>query len=177
LRNAELENVDALGGLESVASLEFGGNPRLRHLPEFTQLLRLDRLGISDNDSLQNVPTLPKLLSDVIERGEYVGQPEATLIIYRPSSISILYNASLTSITLSAGWFSAGHVGIWNNDALTRVEFTQQRSMEQLVLINNASLESVELGVLGTVDRLVFFGSAQLDSTVFDSVRTFETLF
>jgi len=172
--NLELENVDALDGLQFVGDLDIGGCPGLRRLPEFTELMRLDALGIYANDSLENVPTLPKLLSDAIEGDEYSGQRVGTLLLYRPSDIAIMYNPSLTSIKLSAGWFSAGRVAILNNDALARVEFTKQRSFEQLLLGGNPLLESVELGVLGTIDSLGLRANPLLDEGVFDSVRTFE---
>jgi hypothetical protein len=172
LNNAKLENVDALDRLESLASLTIGGNVQLRRLPELTQLTRLDSLGIYANTILENIPTLPKLSTEFGAGDDYISV--ANLIGFRPSAISILYNDSLTSIKLPEGWLSAGHVGIWNNDALTRIEFTKQRSIEQLVLSNNPLLESVELGALETIDRLELYGSSQYDSAIFDSVRTFE---
>jgi hypothetical protein len=175
--NPELENIDALDSLTFANALDIYGNPQLRRLPEFTQLMRLDELSIYANDSLQNIPTLPKLFSDVIVGDQYNGQPVATLIGYRPRMIYITYNASLTSITLADGWLSAGQVSIWNNDSLTRIDFTKQRSVEQLVLINNASLETIELGVMDTIDRLEVHGNSRLDNAVFDSVRTFERQF
>jgi hypothetical protein len=174
-KNPELENVDALGGLEFLTSLTISFSPRLRHLPEFTELTRLDSLAIYGNDSLENVPTLPKLLTDFQIGDNYIAV--SNLIGFRPSQIAIFYNASLPSITLSEGWLSAGNVSIYNNDALTRIEFTKQRSAEQLVLINNASLQSIEWGVLGTIDRLEVHGNDLLDNAVFDSVRTFERQF
>lgn len=175
--NFSLEDVGGLNGLRRADSMLFELNPRLTRLPEFSSLTWLESLHVAFHDGLTALPEFPML--NVHTRGfevEYFAERPEELIVMRPDLFEIFGNAKLSAFTMPAAWLSGGAVIIENNAALARIDFTEQKSLEYLSIQNNAALDSVGLGALDTVSRLDVIGNPGLQLSVFDPVRTFQTI-
>lgn len=174
--NFSLQNVDGLNGLTSAELMEFEHNVRLTHLPEFLNLYRLESFRAVYHPLLTTLPTFPALWNR--SRGVYgelIEQDPRTAIILQPDLFDISGNALVTAVTVPAGWFNGGAVIIEDNPVLTRIDFTEQSSIEYLSIQNNAALGAVGLGLLDTVSRLDVIDNPNLSVSVFEPVRTFET--
>jgi hypothetical protein len=92
----------------------------------------------------------------------------------QPDLFEVSYNAQISAVTVPAGWLSGGAVLINDNPALTRVDFTNQTTIEYLSLQNNPALAAVGLGALDTINRIDVVDNPNLQFSVFEPVRTFE---
>jgi hypothetical protein len=125
---------------------------------------------------LATLPTFPALYNR--SRGVYgevIAQDPKLAILLQPDLFEVSGNALVTAVTVPAGWFSGGAVIILDNPVLSRIDFTEQRSIEYLSIGNNAALDAVGLGALDAVSRLDLIDNPNLPLSVFEPVRTFET--
>jgi len=169
--NPELVDIDGLDALEVAGSLLVSNNPNLTHLPEFPVLVRLNGLSVINNDSLVSLSAFAALDPHGTRLPDELEWPEP-----RPEAVIIGDNAVLTSVALPPSWRGGSTLMIYDNPALTHIEFTEQLNYDRLSITDNPALTSVEVGTLDAVDTLEVRDNPLLDASAFDAVRTFRTI-
>lgn len=173
--NDALAHMDGLGGLAFVEGLDIRRNPRLRRLPDFVSVPRLSSLTIEDNATLSNIPRFPGVLEELEGLESFFELSARDLLIFRPAIVEIIGNPGLAQVTLPAGWRAAGFVAIESNAALTRISFSNVRSIDFLSVQDNATLAGLELGALATVNDLRVANNPLLSLTELSGLETFES--
>lgn len=169
--NPELADIDGLDGLQAAEYLVVSNNPSLTRLPEFPVLGRLNSLTVQNNDRLASLSAFAALDPHGMRLTDELEWPEP-----RPEAVIIGDNAVLTSVALPPSWRGGSTLMIYDNPALTQIEFTAQLNFDRLSITDNPALTSVEVGALDAVDTLEVRDNPLLDASAFDAVRTFRTI-
>lgn len=173
--NFSLENIDGVNGLESAEMIDIDLNTKLTHLPDFSNLQWLDYFRVVNHPRLTTLPTFPMLNLGWRNIEDLRPATPEESVVRQPDLFQVSYNDQITAVTVPAGWLSGGAVLINDNPALTRVDFTEQTSIEYLSIQNNPALGAVGLGALDTVNRIDVIDNPNLQLSVFEPVRTFQT--
>jgi hypothetical protein len=169
--NAELTNVDTLGAFQLASSIYIAANPKLASIPRFEQLVSFDTLTVLGNGSIESLDLeFPALQPDLW----YVGQREVPI---NPPLIEVGYNTSLERIAAQQSLPNLQILSIYNNDALTEVDFGGLTTASALFIDQNPALTSVLTPSLRSVDHLEVTNNPQLSVADFEGIQTVEQIF
>lgn len=172
--NPELVDAGALEGLLSVEFLEFSDNVLLERLPELESLTRIDTFIVADNPVLENVPSLPLIISN-FEGIVEIASSRRDLLGFQLNLLEVRNNSALEQLVLPAGLQAARLVTIENNASLESIDFSTIAAADFVSIANNPALSNIELGALSRVDEIEVSGNPGLDLAVFDTLQTFES--
>jgi hypothetical protein len=168
--NAELVDTSSLAVLQEVVDFTVWGNPKLRSLPAFHNVRRIDSFSVIGNDSLEALTLdFPEFRRD--DRLALDSEFEFSV-----SQIDIGMNASLRAITSPAVTPAVQLFRIYENASLTELDLGALERADLLSIDENPVLDSVTVPNLATVDSLQVTDNPQLSPEVFDPVQTFTRL-
>lgn len=169
--NAELANIDSIGGFQFANSIYIAANPKLTSIPPFEQLVSFDTLTVLGNDSIESLDLEFPALQPAVW---YLGQRE---IAINPPLIDIGYNTSLERITLYQSLPNLQVLSVYDNEALTEVNLGGLTSSDAVFIDQNPRLSSVVTTSLRSVDHLEVTNNPQLSVAAFDGVQFIEQVF
>lgn len=169
--NAQLTNIDSVAAFQFANRIYIAANPQLASLPRFENLVTFDTLTVLGNDSIESLELeFPALQPDVW----YFAESEVPI---NPPLIDIGYNAALERITLPQGMANLQFIGIYNNAALTEVDFGGLTRAGAVFIDQNPALASTLGPSLRTVDHLEITNNPALSVAAFEGVQTVEERF
>jgi hypothetical protein len=164
--NPELEHVDSLSHFYGT-SLVFQDNPRLVRLPAFDRG-SVDTLLVIGNAELSAISlALPTPSSGGLNL-------QGVKVEVRPHVLEITENPKLQTISLAAGLRLAQYVAIYENAALTSIDFGSLQDLDTLLVNDNPRLTQAGRGELQTIDSLIVTGNPLLSTVELEGVHTFE---
>jgi hypothetical protein len=172
--NPALTDADGIGGIANLGELAVSNNEVLERLPDFADVSLLEVLDVRGNPALLNLPTFPAVLA-FFEREAVLEPLPPSRMNLRPDAIVVSGNASLEVVTLPRGFPAVRYVEIAENFALRRIELSDVRSLDFLLIGDNPALETLDLGRLETVDDLRVLGNPALSLEGLETVRTFSS--
>lgn len=131
--NPVLEQVDALGALETFGDLSVADNAQLSSLPEFPRVSEFFSLSVSFNPALASGPAFPNLV-----------QGRASTIIFEG-------NPALTRLDGFRSLAVGGYISVIENAALRSLDLSSLEQVDSMRVLCNPELSAEALAPLGAV--------------------------
>jgi hypothetical protein len=168
--NAVLSDITGLDGLRSVSAIHIRDNPKLKLVPQFSQLVGLEVLTVVGNAELEELASaMPSMVANF-------GYSTGGQVFDVPwQRVEVSDNPALTRFALSRRIVSINNVFVHGNGSLEELDLGRLVNLDRLSITENSSLSTVVVRRIETIDELEVTGNPLLSLAPFAAVQTFVT--